>query len=44
VQKAFDASGRLVDQSYLRRIDKFLGELVWMAKVLRYGREQVALE
>ena len=44
VQKAFDASGRLVDRSYLRRIDKFLGELIWMAKVLRYGREQVALE
>ena len=44
VQNAFDPSGRLLDLSYPRRIDKFLAELIWMAKVLRYGREQVALE
>jgi hypothetical protein len=24
-------------------MDKFLGELIWMSKVLRYGRESVAL-
>jgi hypothetical protein len=28
----------------LRRIDKFLKELIWMAKTLRHGREQIALE
>jgi len=44
VQKAFDESGALKDESYVRRIDKFLKELIWMAKVLRYGRENVALE
>ena len=44
VQNVFDPSGRLLDPSYTRRIDKFLAELIWMAKVLRYGREQVALE
>ena len=44
VQKAFDDSGALIDESYVRRIDKFLKELIWMAKVLRYGRENVALE
>ncbi len=38
-QKLFDASGKLLDESYVKRIDKFLGELVWMSKVLRYGRE-----
>ncbi|MDP9309317.1 MAG: NAD(P)H-dependent oxidoreductase [Chloroflexota bacterium] len=44
VQKAFDPAGNLLDESYLKRIDKFLDELIWMAKVLRYGREHVPLE
>jgi NAD(P)H-dependent FMN reductase len=42
-QKLFDASGNLLDQTYVKRIDKFLKELIWMAKVLRYGRENVSL-
>ena len=42
--KTFDESGKLLDPAYGPRIDKFLGELVWMAKTLRYGRENVALE
>ena len=44
VQKAFDENGALKDESYVRRIDKFLKELIWMAKVLRYGRDNIALE
>ncbi len=44
VQNIFDTSGNLVDQAYIKRIDKFLKELIWMAKVLRYGREKVPLE
>lgn len=44
VQNLFDASGTLLDQSYIKRLDKFLKELIWMAKVLRYGRENVPLE
>ncbi|MGH7207530.1 MAG: NADPH-dependent FMN reductase [Nitrospiraceae bacterium] len=44
VQNIFDGSGKLLDLAYLKRTDKFLKELIWMAKVLRYGREQVALE
>jgi NAD(P)H-dependent FMN reductase len=44
VHKVFDEDGRLLDQAYIRRIDKFLQELIWMAKTLRYGRENVALE
>jgi NAD(P)H-dependent FMN reductase len=43
VHKAFDESGDLLDKAYLRRIDSFIQELVWMAKTLRYGREHVAL-
>lgn len=43
IQDVFDESGNLLDPSYLQRIDKFLKELVWMAKTLRYGRENIAL-
>ena len=44
VQDVFDEAGALRDQSFLRRIDKFLKELIWMAKTLRHGRENIALE
>jgi NAD(P)H-dependent FMN reductase len=44
VQNAFDAAGRLQDQAYIKRIDQFLKELIWMARVLRYGRENIPLE
>jgi NAD(P)H-dependent FMN reductase len=43
-QKLFDQSGKLLDEAYVKRIDKFLKELIWMAKVLRYGRETISLE
>lgn len=43
VQKAFAQDGSLADDSYLRRTDKFVKELIWMARTLRYGREQVPL-
>lgn len=42
-QTLFAADGQLLDQSYIKRIDKFLLELIWMARVLRYGREGVSL-
>ena len=42
VQTLFDASGQLIDQStYRRRLDRFMEELIWMATVLRYGRQQI---
>ncbi len=44
VRNVFDGGGRLLDPAYVVRIDKFLKELIWMAKVLRHGRESVALE
>jgi len=43
VQKVFADDGRLLDESYIRRIDRFLKELIWMAKTLRQGREQISL-
>lgn len=44
VQKVFSVEGGLLDESYIRRIDKFLKELIWMAKTLRHGREQISLD
>jgi NAD(P)H-dependent FMN reductase len=38
----FDEEGKLLDQSYVGRVDKFLDELIWMACVLRHGREKIA--
>ncbi len=42
VQKIFDEQGKLLDESFVRRVNKFLDELIWMARVLRYGRENIA--
>ncbi len=42
VQEIFDEQGQLLDQSYVKRVDKFLNELIWMASVLRHGREKVS--
>lgn len=43
-QKLFDAEGRLQETAYIKRLDKFLKELIWMAKVLRYGRMNISLD
>lgn len=43
-QKLFGADGKILDEvTHVKRIDKFLGELIWMSKVLRYGRENVSI-
>src|ERR1700747_783702 len=42
VQTLFDEQGQLLNQEYIRRVDRFLNELIWMARVLRHGRENVA--
>lgn len=44
VQSAFDEAGELRDRAFLPRIDKFLRELVWMSRTLRYGRDHVAVD
>jgi NAD(P)H-dependent FMN reductase len=44
VQKVFDKDGVLLDQAFIGRTDKFLRELIWMAKTLRYGRQQIPLD
>jgi NAD(P)H-dependent FMN reductase len=37
----FDDEGRLLDAAYEKRAKEFLDELVWMSRVLRWGRENV---
>ena len=44
VSNVFDNSGKLLDEAFMSRADKFLNELIWMAKTLRYGRENIALD
>lgn len=44
VGKVFDESGALLDRSFVRRADKFLAELIWMARTLRHGRENIPLQ
>jgi NAD(P)H-dependent FMN reductase len=41
-QDVFDEGGALRDDSFIRRVNAFLDELLWMARVLRHGRENIA--
>ena len=40
--KIFGEDGKLLDESFVRRTAEFLDELIWMARVLRHGRENIA--
>ena len=43
-QKLFDADGKILDEAtHAKRVDKFLGELIWMSKTLRHGRENISI-
>lgn len=44
VGQVFDESGKLIDQAFIARADKFLNELIWMARTLRYGRDNIAID
>ena len=40
--KLFDpATGKITDSAYVGRLEKFLNELVWMARALRFARENL---
>ena len=41
VQKLFDEKGEILDKSYIRRIERAYAELIWMARSLKWGRENV---
>src|SRR5215467_10672778 len=43
-QGLFDEAGNIKDRTtHEKRLDKFLGELIWMSKVLRLGRESISI-
>jgi NAD(P)H-dependent FMN reductase len=42
VQKTFDDEGKLLDSAFEKRAKDFLDELVWMSRVLKWGRANVA--
>jgi NAD(P)H-dependent FMN reductase len=44
VGKVFSEDGRLLDEAFVRRSDRFIRELIWMSKVLQYGREHVTID
>ena len=41
VQNTFDAKGKLLDNAYKKRAIGFLDELVWMSRVMKWGRENL---
>ncbi len=41
VDELFDEKGELLDDAYIKRIKRTFEELIWMAEVLRYGRENI---
>jgi NAD(P)H-dependent FMN reductase len=44
VGTVFSEEGRLLDDAVVKRSDRFIRELIWMSKVLRYGREHVTID
>ena len=43
-RRLFDKDGNISNREmYQKQIDQFLGELIWMSKVLRYGRENISI-
>lgn len=41
VQNLFDEEGRLLDEAYRERVARTYRELIWMGRVLRWGREHI---
>ena len=41
VQDLFDEKGELLDPKYRQRVERTYTELIWMAKVMKWGRENL---
>ncbi len=41
IQQKFDQEGKLLDETYERRVKDFLDEIVWMSRALKWGRENL---
>ena len=44
VRTLFDEQGNILDDAYNERAANFLNELVWMARTLKWGRENIPSE
>jgi NAD(P)H-dependent FMN reductase len=44
IAKVFSEDGRLLDEAFVRRSDRFVREVIWMSKTLQYGREHVTID
>lgn len=44
VAKVFGDEGRLLDQAFVGRADRFIRELIWMSKALKYARAHVSID
>ena len=43
VNEIVDAAGQIIDQApYIRRFNRFMQELIWLTRTLKYGREQLS--
>ncbi|KXK27464.1 MAG: NADPH azoreductase [candidate division WS6 bacterium OLB20] len=42
VQDLFDDDGNLLDVAFVERTERAVTELIWMARTMRYGRENIA--
>ncbi len=42
VGKLFDKAGQITEPAYARRLGKFLDEMVWMSRALRFARENLS--
>lgn len=41
VQNTFDENGKLLDDAYIKRIERAYTELIWMGQALKWGRENL---
>jgi len=41
IDSILDEDGRLLNQDFMNSVDKFMSELIWFAKVLKWGRDNV---
>jgi len=41
VQDIFDEDGKLLDESFIKRVKRSFDELIWMAKVMKHGRDSI---
>jgi len=41
IDDILDGEGRLIDDSFKVKVDNFMKDLIWFARVLKYGREEL---